>query len=111
MESLSSIITESAPAIIAAGGLLWSFSKQITHIEANLQALEHQIDDCKKAIEGNRQGRLEIFGVLNNSLKPKDNELSERLARVEEQVRQGITPSEVYTRLAKLESELQCKDK
>ena len=31
MESFSSIVTEIAPAIIAAGGLLWSFSKQITH--------------------------------------------------------------------------------
>lgn len=111
MESLSKILTEVMPVLAVAGGLLWNFSKQITKIEAQLQGLEHQVDDCKKAIEGNRQGRVEIFGVLNNSLKPKDNELSERLARVEEQARQGITPSEVYTRLAKLESELSCLEK
>lgn len=111
MESLSNIVTEIMPALAAAGGLLWNFSKQITKIEAQLQALQHQVEDCKSHIEANRQGRVEVFGVLNNTLKPKDNELSERLARVEEQVRQGMTPAEVYSRLAKLEAELTCMEK
>lgn len=108
MESFSSLITEIAPAIIAAGGLLWSFSKQITKIEAKLQSLEHAIQDCKDGIEGNRQGRIEVFGVINNSLKPKDSEVSERLARLEEKalVKTSVDPKDVYTRIAKLESRL-----
>lgn len=103
MQDFTSIITEIMPALIFCGGLLWNFSKSITRIEAKLQALEHQIEDCKKAIESNRQGRLEIFGVINGTLKPKDNEMSERLAKVEVQV---VAPSEVYTRLAKIEAEI-----
>jgi hypothetical protein len=100
------IILDIAPVLAATGGLLWKFSKQITKIEAEIQALQHQVEDCKRLIEGNRQGRIEVFGVINNTLKVKDNEISERLARVETLVSAGITPSEVYTRLAKLEAEL-----
>jgi len=106
MNEFTSILTEIMPALIFCGGLLWNFSKSITKIEAKLQAVEHQVEDCKKAIEGNRQGRLEIFGVINGTLKPKDNELSERLAKVEVQV---VAPSEVYTRLAKIEAEIEKK--
>lgn len=95
-----------APVLVATGGLLWNFSKKITAIEAQMQALQHQVEDCKRLIEGNRQGRIEVFGVINNTLKVKDNEMSERLAKVETLVSAGITPSEVYTRLAKLEAEL-----
>ncbi len=106
MNEISSILTEIMPALIFCGGLLWNFSKSITKIEAKLQALEHQLEDCKKSIADNRQGRLEIFGVINNVLKPKDNDLSERLAKVEVKV---IAPSEVYTRLAKIEAEIERK--
>jgi hypothetical protein len=106
MNEFTSILAEIMPALIFCGGLLWNFSKSITKIEAKLQALEHQLDDCKKGIEGNRQGRLEIFGVINGTLKPKDNQLSERLAKVEVRV---IAPSEVYTRLAKIEAEIEKK--
>ncbi|MAF79891.1 hypothetical protein CL629_02300 [bacterium] len=107
MEGAVSILQEVMPAIIGCAGLLWSFSKKVTQIEAQLQALQHQITDCKKLIEGNRQGRIEVFGVINNSLKPRDVEISERLARVETTLEAGITPSEVYTRLAKIEAELE----
>lgn len=108
MESFAQILTEIAPAIIAGGGLLWSFSKQITHIEAKLQNLEHSISDCKEGINLNRQGRIEVFGVINGTLKPKDNDMSERLARVEERQGHSINISELYTRLARLESEMSC---
>ena len=107
MEDFTNIIQEIMPALVAGAGLLWSFSKQVTQIEAKLQALQHQLDDCKKLIEGNRQGRIEVFGVINGSLKPRDTEISERLARVETTIETGITPSEVYTRLAKIEAELE----
>lgn len=106
MEGLSAHIMDIIPVLLASGGLLWNFSKQITKIEAELQALKHQVDDCKAAIEGNRQGRVEVFGVINNVLKPSDNALNERMARVETKIDTGITPSEVYTRLAKIEAEL-----
>lgn len=106
MEGISSHIMDIIPVLLASGGLLWNFSKQITKIEAELQALQHQVTDCKSAIEGNRQGRIEVFGVINDSLKPADNNLNERLARVETKIDTGITPSEVYTRLAKIEAEL-----
>jgi uncharacterized protein YqgV (UPF0045/DUF77 family) len=106
MENFSAYIMDIVPVLLAAGGLLWKFSKQITQIEAQLQALLHQVEDCKKAIEGNRQGRIEVFGVINNSLKVKDNEMSERLAKVETKIDDGITPSEVYSRLAKIEAEI-----
>lgn len=106
MESITSFIAEIAPVLVTAGGLLWSFSKQITRIEAELQALQHQMQDCKTSIEQNRQGRIEIFGVINSALKPKDNEVDVRLARVEETIKNGISPAEVYTRLAKIEAEL-----
>jgi len=109
MEGFTDIIKEVMPALVAGAGLLWSFSKQVTQIEAKLQALQHQLDDCKHLIEGNRQGRIEVFGVINNQLKPKDNDASERLARVETTIQAGITPSEVYTRLAKIEAELESK--
>ena len=106
MESFATQIMDIIPVLLASGGLLWSFSKQITKIEAELQNLKHQVKDCKSAIEGNRQGRIEVFGVINNTLKPTDNALNERLARVETKLDTGITPSEVYTRLAKIEAEL-----
>lgn len=106
MESFATQIMDIIPVLLASGGLLWSFSKQITKIEAELQNLKHQVEDCKSAIEGNRQGRIEVFGVINNTLKPTDNALNERLARVETKLDTGITPSEVYTRLAKIEAEL-----
>lgn len=107
MENISQLLMDVLPAIVAAGGLLWSFSKQITHIEAQLQALAHQVQDCKDGIEANRQGRIEVFGVINNNLKPKDEQTSERLARVETRLNEGIAPSEVYTRLAKIEAEIE----
>jgi len=107
MESVSTYFMDIVPVLLTAGGLLWKFSKQVTHIEAEIQAIRHQIEDCKKAIEGNRQGRIEVFGVINNVLKVKDNELSERLAKVETKIDDGITPSEVYTRLAKIEAEIE----
>lgn len=103
MNEFTSIIQEIMPALIFCGGLLWNFSKSITKIEAKLQALEHNVVDCKTAIEQNRLGRVEVYGIINGVLKPKDNELSERLAKVEVQV---VAPSEVYTRLAKIEAEL-----
>ena len=106
MDNISGYFMDLVPVLVAAGGLLWNFSKQITRIEATLQSLKHQITDCKAAIESNRQGRIEVFGVINNTLKAKDNELSDRMARAETKLDQGITPSEVYTRLAKLEAEL-----
>jgi hypothetical protein len=106
MESISTLLMDILPAIVAAGGLLWNFSKQITRIEAQLQALEHQVRDCKDSIEGNRQGRIEVFGVINNDLKPRHEIASERLARVETRLNEGIAPSEVYTRLAKIEAEI-----
>ena len=106
MESFATQIMDIIPVLLASGGLLWSFSKQITKIEAELQNLKHQVEDCKSAIEGNRQGRIEVFGVINNTLNPTDNALKERLARVETKLDTGITPSEVYTRLAKIEAEL-----
>lgn len=106
MDNISTLLMDILPAIVAAGGLLWNFSKQITRIEAQLQALEHQVRDCKESIEANRQGRIEVFGVINNTLKPRDEQTSERLARVETRLDQGIAPSEVYTRLAKIEAEL-----
>ena len=102
----SQLIMDILPVLAATGGLLWNFSKKVTKIETQIQALQHQIEDCKAAIEGNRQGRIEVFGVINNTLKIKDNDLSERLARVETVVDGGITPAEVYTRLAKIEAEL-----
>lgn len=113
MESFGSLLTEVAPAIIAAGSLLWSFSKQITKIEAKLQTLTHAVKDCKDGIEGNRQGRIEVFGVINNILKPKDNEVSERLARLEEKAltKASVDPKDVYTRIAKLESRLDSLEK
>jgi len=107
MDNISQLLMDVLPAIVAAGGLLWSFSKQITHIEARLQALTHQVQDCKDGIEANRQGRIEVFGVINNDLKPRDEQSSERLARVETRLNEGIAPSEVYTRLAKIEAELE----
>lgn len=111
MEEISAHVMDIIPVLVASGGLLWNFSKQITKIEAELQAVKHQVDDCKAAIEGNRQGRIEVFGVINNHLKPKDNELNERLARVETKLDAGITPSEVYTRLAKIEAEIEALTK
>lgn len=107
MDNISQLLMDVLPAIVAAGGLLWSFSKQITHIEARLQSLTHQVQDCKDGIEANRQGRIEVFGVINNDLKPRDEQSSERLARVETRLNEGIAPSEVYTRLAKIEAELE----
>ena len=92
---------------LSLGVWLWTVSKQVTQIEAKLQALQHQLDDCKALIEGNRQGRIEVYGIINNSLKPRDTEISERLARVETTIKTGITPSEVYTRLAKIEAEIE----
>lgn len=103
---MAQFVMDVAPVLAATGGLLWNFSKKVTKIETEMQALQHQVDDCKRLIEGNRQGRIEVFGVINNTLKVKDNELSERLARVETVVDGGITPAEVYTRLAKIEAEL-----
>jgi hypothetical protein len=103
---IAQLVMDVAPVLAATGGLLWNFSKKVTKIEAQMQALEHQVNDCKAAIEGNRQGRIEVFGVINNVLKVKDNEMSERLAKVETIVSTGITPAEVYTRLAKIEAEL-----
>lgn len=107
MDGIAGFVQEVMPALVAAAGLLWSFSKQVTQIEAKLQALQHQLDDCKALIEGNRQGRIEVYGIINNSLKPRDTEISERLARVETTIKTGITPSEVYTRLAKIEAEIE----
>lgn len=109
MTDMSTLLIDILPAIVTAGGLLWSFSKQITRIEAQLQGLEHQVKDCKDGIESNRQGRIEVFGVINNNLKPKDEVNSERLARVETRLNEGIAPSEVYTRLAKIEAELEVR--
>lgn len=103
---MAQFVMDVAPVLAATGGLLWNFSKKVTKIEAQMQALQHQVDDCRGLIEGNRQGRIEVFGVINNTLKTKDNEMSERLARVETVVQAGITPAEVYTRLAKIEAEL-----
>ena len=111
MEGIASLFMEVMPAVVAACGLLWNFSKKVTKIEAQLQAMEHQIEDCKHLIEGNRQGRIEVFGVINGALKPKDADLSERMARVETVIQAGITPSEVYTRLAKLEAEIETLQK
>ena len=107
---ISNLLTDVAPALIAAGSLLWSFSKQITKIEAKMQSLNHRIDDAKISIESNRQGRIEVFGVINETLKPKDSEMSERLARLEEKMSRNIDVPEIYTRLAKLESEIKCID-
>lgn len=109
MDTFAAQIMDIIPVLIASGGLLWSFSKQITRIESELLHLRHQIDDCKAAIESNRQGRIEVFGVINGTLKPKDDALNERLARVETKIDAGITPSEVYTRLAKIEAELDAR--
>jgi len=103
--NFSSVLTEIAPIMITAGGLLWSFSKQITRIEADLQALQHQVDDCKGHIEGNRQGRIEVFRVINQNLKVKDTELSERLARAETIISHGVD-KETLTRLAHIEAEI-----
>lgn len=103
---VTQFIVDVAPVLAATGGLLWNFSKKVTKIETQMQSLEHSIADCKRLIEGNRQGRIEVFGVINNVLKTKDNEMSERLACVETVVSAGITPAEVYTRLAKIEAEL-----
>ena len=111
MESVSTLLMDILPAIVAAGGLLWNFSKQITRIEAQLQALTHQVQDCKDSNEANRQGRIEVFGVINNDLKPRHEIASERLARVETRLNEGIAPSEVYTRLAKIEAELEARGK
>ena len=108
---LANVLTEIAPALVFGGGLLWNFSKQITKIDAQIQALEHRVSDCKGHIEGNRQGRIEVFGVINNTLKPKDNELSERLARVEERLNGGADLSEIYQELATLKAELKCSKK
>ena len=47
--------------------------------------------------------------MINGTLKPKDDSLNERLARVETKLDAGITPSEVYTRLAKIEAELDAR--
>lgn len=105
--NVSQLLMDILPAIVAAGGLLWNFSKQITRIEAQLQALEHQVRDCKDNIEANRQGRIEVFGVINNNLKPRHEAASERLARVETRLNEGIAAGEVYTRLAKIEAELE----
>ena len=101
----ANILTEIAPILATAGGLLWSFSKKVTRIEAQLAALHHQITDMKNHIEGNRQGRIEVFGVINNLLKVKDNELSERLARVETIIDKGIDKDTIQ-RLATIEAEL-----
>ena len=109
MDTFAAQIMDIIPVLIASGGLLWSFSKQVTRIESELLHLRHQIDDCKAAIESNRQGRIEVFGVINGTLKPKDDSLNERLARVETKLDAGITPSEVYTRLAKIEAELDAR--
>ena len=101
----ANILTEIAPILATAGGLLWSFSKKVTRIEAQLAALHHQITDMKNHIEGNRQGRIEVFGVINNLLKVKDNELSERLARVETIIEKGID-KDTIRRVATIEAEL-----
>jgi len=101
----ANILTEIAPILATAGGLLWSFSKKVTRIEAQLAALQHQLQDMKNHIEGNRQGRIEVFGVINNLLKVKDNELSERLARVETIIEKGID-KDTIRRLATIEAEL-----
>ncbi len=101
----ANILTEIAPILATAGGLLWSFSKKVTRIEAQLAALQQQVEDMKNHIEGNRQGRIEVFGVINNLLKVKDNELSERLARVETIIEKGIDKDTIQ-RLATIEAEL-----
>ena len=106
---IANILTEIAPALVFGGGLLWNFSKAITKIETQLQSLQHQVEDCKGHIEGNRKGRIEVFGVINGSLKPKDNEMSERLARVEEKLNSGANLSEIYQKLATLEAEMKHK--
>lgn len=108
MESFSDILTEILPALLAGGGLLWNFSKEITRIQAKLQALEHQINDSKGHIESNRQGRIEVFSVINNVLKPRDNSSSERIARLEEKVSVGVDAKDIYSRLSRLEAELKC---
>ena len=82
MEGIASLFMEVMPAVVAACGLLWNFSKKVTKIEAQLQAMEHQIEDCKHLIEGNRQGRIEVFGVINGALKPKDADLLGGISRV-----------------------------
>ena len=105
---IANILTEIAPALVFGGGLLWNFSKAITRIQAQIQALEHRLQDSKTHIEGNRQGRRDVFGVINGTLKPKDNELSERLARVEERLNGGADLSEIYQKLATLEAEMKC---
>ena len=107
MDNITTFMLDVLPAVVAAGGLLWSFSKQITRIEAQLQALEHKVKDCRDSIEANRQGRIEVFGVINNNLKPRHEAANERLARVETRLNEGIAPSEVYTRLAKIEAEIE----
>jgi hypothetical protein len=107
MDGVATFMLDVLPAVVAAGGLLWSFSKQITRIEAQLQALEHKVQDCKDSIESNRQGRIDVFGVINNDLKPRHESANERLARVETRLNEGIAPSEVYTRLAKIEAEIE----
>lgn len=108
MESISSILTEILPAVLAAGGLLWNFSKEITKIQAQLQALNHQLQDCKGHIESNRQGRIEVFNVINNVLKPIDQASSERIARLEERFQSTVDSKEIYSTLARLEAQLQC---
>jgi len=108
MESITSILTEVLPALLAGGGLLWNFSKEITRIQAQLQALRHQVDDCKNHIESNRHGRIDVFGVINSSLKPQIQNASERIARLEERVSGGVDSKEIYSRLARLEAELSC---
>lgn len=108
MESISSILTEILPAVLAAGGLLWNFSKEITKIQAQIQALEHQINDCKGHIESNRQGRIEVFHVINNSVKPSIQTTSESVARLEERLHSRVDPKEIYSTLARLEAQLAC---
>ena len=104
--SFNQLLSELVPILIATGSLLWSFSRQVTRIEAKLQALELQSAEQSKHIETNRQGRTEIFGVINSTLKPRDQEIAERLARVEEKLNTSNFPVELYSRIAQIEAQI-----
>jgi hypothetical protein len=100
---LTNIIMTITPALLSAGGLLWSFSRQITRIEAELLTLRHLERELSAKCETNRVGRGEVYGVLNNDLKPSISSISERVARLEERAKNRIDSHAVVERLARLE--------
>lgn len=108
--SFENLLSDLVPILIATGTMLWGFSRQVTRIEGRIQALELQSGEQSKHIETNRTGRAEIFGVINTTLKPRDQELAERLARVEEKLNTQNFPVELYSRIAQIEASIQKND-